>query len=71
MKQEKPPPQTHCKVTADQLRARAKQGLCNMFGISQEYSSPDVDQIVDDIISVAILETAELQRKALSERKGK
>lgn len=53
------------KIAADQKRSDAKKKLSQMFLVPDGYSSTTIDQIVDDVISAAILEVAALQSAAI------
>lgn len=52
------------EAKASELRHRAKKNLNAMFRIPEGYSSGTVEQIVDDVISCAVLEIAAIQAKA-------
>lgn len=52
------------EAKASELRHRAKKNLCGMFNIPEGASNGRVEQIVDDIISCAVLEIAAIQSKA-------
>jgi len=52
------------KLAADHKREEAKRKLASMFRVAYPFSSGIINELVDDIISAAILEISAIQAKA-------
>ena len=53
------------KITSKHYTERAIKNLESLFNIPEGYSSPVAREIVQDIVSAAILATAEIQKEAM------